>query len=84
MVNAAVAVPCGVLGGLVVVMFAFIWWWFPRTYRKGIAMDMAEVDEARRQRALPSETVHGVPEVTGSADTKPQPKLTYIPPVAGY
>lgn len=49
---AAWAIPVGVLSGLCVLMFVFIWWWFPRHYQKGIEMDMAEVDEDRRQREL--------------------------------
>lgn len=46
------AIPVGILGGIVVLMFAFIWWWFPRHWRKGVSMDMAEIDEDRRQRDL--------------------------------
>lgn len=35
-------------------MFIFIWWWFPRHYRKGVQMDMDRVVAERqaRERAL--------------------------------
>lgn len=49
MTNAAAAVPAGVLGGICVICFIFIWWWFPRHYKKGMKMDMVEADEDRRQ-----------------------------------
>lgn len=49
MTNAAAAVPAGVLGGICVICFIFIWWWFPRHYKKGMKLDMVEVDEDRRQ-----------------------------------
>ena len=30
-------------------MLVFIWWWFPRTYRRGIAEDNARLDEGEAQ-----------------------------------
>lgn len=47
----AAAIPAGVLGGICVICFIFIWWWFPRHYKKGMKMDQMEVDEDRRQLA---------------------------------
>lgn len=44
------ALPVGILAGLCVLMFIFIWWWFPRAYRKGVKADMDRVDEDRRNR----------------------------------
>lgn len=44
------ALPVGILAALCVLMFAFIWWWFPRAYRKGVKADMDRVDEDRRNR----------------------------------
>lgn len=46
------AIPVGVLAALSVVMFIFIWWWFPRHYRKGVKADQDQWDEERRQRDL--------------------------------
>lgn len=48
--NSAAAIPAGILGAICVLMFAFIWWWFPRHYRKGMRMDMQEIEEDRRAR----------------------------------
>ncbi|KAK5172796.1 uncharacterized protein LTR77_002916 [Saxophila tyrrhenica] len=41
-----------ILAGLCVCMFLFIWWWFPRMYKKGIRADMDRVDEDNRMRVL--------------------------------
>jgi hypothetical protein len=43
-------VPVGILSGLCVAMFVFIWWWFPRTWKKGVKQDMDRIDEELRQR----------------------------------
>lgn len=55
MTAASWAIPTGVLGGLVLVCLLFIWWWFPRTWQRGINSDRREVQargggdrEARR------------------------------------
>ena len=44
------AIPVGTLSGLCVAMFLFIWWWFPRAYKRGVKMDMDRIDEERRER----------------------------------
>lgn len=44
------AIPVGVLGAICVAMFVFIWWWFPRHYRKGVTADMDRVDEEHANR----------------------------------
>lgn len=49
MVSKAAAIPVGTLVGLAVVMFIFIWWWFPRHYQKGIHKDMINADLERRE-----------------------------------
>jgi hypothetical protein len=50
MVNNSVVVPVAVLASICVAMFVFVWWWFPRHYRKGIAQDMTIVDGERGER----------------------------------
>lgn len=61
--TAAWAIPVGVLAGLCGAMFVFIWWWFPRTYRRGIQEDMDRVDEERRQRQLAAQQEGGSGDV---------------------
>lgn len=45
MVNNAIVVPVAVLASICVVMFVFIWWWFPRHYRKGVQQDLDIMDQ---------------------------------------
>lgn len=45
------ALPVGILAGLCVLMFIFIWWWFPRAYKRGVKADMDRVDEDNQNRA---------------------------------
>jgi hypothetical protein len=54
MVSNTVIVPVAVLASICVSMFAFICWWFPRTWAKGIALDKREYRQnaERRQRDL--------------------------------
>ena len=77
------AVPVGVLSGICVAMFVFIWWWFPRHWRKGVQADMDRVDEDRRQRAAylaQQEQNRGDVETgTGAAD-RGAPAPPYEPP----
>jgi len=89
--KSSAALPIGVCGGLAVAMFIGICWWFPRHYKKGLKMDMDEIDETRRQRDAHAMRVDA--EERGRVeelDAPPpvyeakQPRLTYIPPVAGY
>lgn len=35
MANLSIILPCAVLGGICAGMLIFIWWWFPRTWKKG-------------------------------------------------
>ena len=44
MANLNVIVPCAVLGAICAVMLAFIWWWFPRTWKKGNKQDNEAID----------------------------------------
>ncbi|KAH9826519.1 hypothetical protein Tdes44962_MAKER00483 [Teratosphaeria destructans] len=80
--SAAWAIPVGVLAGLCGLMFVFIWWWFPRHYRKGVRADMVRVDEERRRRQL-AEAEMG--DIEGGAapsyqETVPQkPTFVYTP-----
>ncbi|KAK5941059.1 hypothetical protein PMZ80_006336 [Knufia obscura] len=84
--------PVGILAGISILMFIFIWWWFPRHWRKGVAADMAEVDEARRHRdaaIIERATQRGIEgaaygQEDGDSKEVAKPKLTYVPPVAGY
>lgn len=39
------AIPVGVLAGIVVVGFAFVWWWFPRAWMKGNRNEAERVHE---------------------------------------
>ena len=85
--KSSVALPVGILAALAVAMFIFICWWFPRHYKKGVKADMDEVDEDRRLRQayeaqMELQARAGAPPPVYEA--KPQPRLTYVPPVAGY
>lgn len=71
------ALPVGVLGGLCVAMFVFIWWWFPRHYRKGIVADMKEVDERRQREGVKMGDVEMVPP------PKYEPR-EFVAPVTSY
>lgn len=55
MVNNAIVVPVAVLAAISVAMFVFIWWWFPRHYRKGVDMDLAIMDDEQRQMSMSSQ-----------------------------
>jgi hypothetical protein len=46
------AIPVGVLGGLCLACLAFIWWYIPRLYTKGVQADMNRVasEKAERER----------------------------------
>jgi formate hydrogenlyase subunit 3/multisubunit Na+/H+ antiporter MnhD subunit len=50
MVNNSVVVPVAVLASICVAMFVFVWWWFPRHYRKGVEQDMNIIDGERGER----------------------------------
>ncbi|KIW10127.1 hypothetical protein PV08_11087 [Exophiala spinifera] len=54
MANWSSTVPAGILGGLAGVMLLFIWWWFPRTWNKGVRQDNDRLDdvELQAQRAM--------------------------------
>lgn len=54
MAKTVVVVPVAVLASICVAMFAFICWWWPRTWAKGIALDKRQYREEaeRRQRDL--------------------------------
>lgn len=49
------AIPVGVLGGLCLICLAFIWWYIPRLYTRGVQADInrvaAEKQERERQAA---------------------------------
>lgn len=82
----AVAVPVGVLAGLAVLMFIFMFWWFPRHWQKGVRMDMEEVDQARRERELTMSQTTSELEGQGgnvNVEAKVMPKA-YIAPVTPY
>jgi hypothetical protein len=46
------AIPVGVLGGLCLACLAFIWWYIPRLYTRGIQADInrVAVEKAERER----------------------------------
>ena len=86
MVSKAILVPCLVLAAIAVCMFVFIWWWFPRTWAKGQAIDMKQYAEnAQRRRDLEmvaSETATGEhTDIPGTGAHKiAQLRSTYVPP----
>lgn len=47
---ASYAIPVGVLSAIVVASLVFVWWWFPKAYRKGVKADMDRVDQEREMR----------------------------------
>ncbi|KAJ9635595.1 hypothetical protein H2204_005769 [Knufia peltigerae] len=49
MANWSSSVPAGILGGLAGLMIIFIWWWFPRTWRKGVKQENAQLDDVEIQ-----------------------------------
>lgn len=77
----AVAIPVGVLAALAVAMFVFMFWWFPRHWQKGVRMDMAEYDQARREREAAME--EGAAGGNVNVEPKIMPKA-YIAPVTPY
>ncbi len=50
MVSNAVVIPVAVLASICVAMFVFVWWWFPKHYRKGVEQDMDIIDGDRAAR----------------------------------
>jgi len=58
------AMPAGILGGLAAAMLIFIWWWFPRTYRRGIAKDTTELDgpDAQANREMVVQNARNIVE----------------------
>jgi hypothetical protein len=42
-------IPLISFGVLIAAMLVFIWWWFPRTYRKGMSHDMKDIAMARQR-----------------------------------
>lgn len=81
---AAWAIPVGVLAGLCTCMFVFVWWWFPRHYRKGVQADMDRVDGERRERRE-REEAHRMADLeaggdgTGTVVAKPTTTFKYTP-----
>jgi len=55
MTNLTTGMCAGILGGIAAAMLIFIWWWFPRTWIKGNAQDIAQLDDGNGQ--LQRETV---------------------------
>lgn len=45
MVNKAVILPIACLSGVCAAMLIFIWWFFPKWYKKGVAQDQRDMDE---------------------------------------
>lgn len=49
------AIPVGCLSAICFVALAFVWWYIPRAYKKGVQADMARVDASKAaaaQRAM--------------------------------
>lgn len=95
MTNTTVGLVCGLTGGLALAMFIFICWWFPRHWKKGNAMDIAEYEEEKRareayfamiaeQRAAAERDGKTVDASQLEAGVAKPPPRVYVPPVAGY
>lgn len=82
--QAAVAIPVGILAGISVLMFIFMFWWFPRHYQKGIKMDMAEHAAVRREMEANAEAGLAAPPPAYTAEGKPMPPRGYLAPVTPY
>nr|POE68692.1 hypothetical protein CFP56_77043 [Quercus suber] len=83
--TASWAIPVGVLAGLCGIMFIFIWWWFPRVYKRGVQADMDRVDEDIRLRNAAALQEEGNAEMAVGEDGQPIPPkkpttFTYQPP----
>jgi hypothetical protein len=50
MTNSSVLVPVVTLASICVCMFVFIWWWFPRHYKKGLRQDVEIIDSEQAGR----------------------------------
>lgn len=50
MVNNTVVLPIACLSGICVAMLIFIWWFFPKWYKKGVEADMRDMDEMLAER----------------------------------
>lgn len=82
------AIPVGVLAGLCVACLAFIWWYIPRLYNKGMQSDMirlaAEKKERERQAAaLREANGESIDLESGEGATVVTPvpaKFKYTPP----
>ncbi|SMQ49504.1 unnamed protein product [Zymoseptoria tritici ST99CH_3D7] len=60
--SATWAVPCGVLGAIVVIGTLFFFWWFPRTFKRGVKVDnerleVLEGDDREARRRENRETI---------------------------
>lgn len=44
-------IPVAVLSSICVVALAFVWWYIPRAWNKGVRADMARIDANRAERA---------------------------------
>jgi hypothetical protein len=93
MPNNSVVIPVAVLAAVCVCMFAFVCWWFPRAWQKGVNADTREVDDRRRQRELAAElgevTTSDEADAPGGGAPGGPPKMTqarstYVPPVTPY
>lgn len=50
MVDKSVVLPIACLSGICAAMLVFIWWWFPKWYKKGVAQDQRDMDEVILER----------------------------------
>ncbi|KEF51418.1 uncharacterized protein A1O9_12567 [Exophiala aquamarina CBS 119918] len=50
MVDKAIVLPIACLSGICGAMLIFIWWFFPKWYKKGLAQDRRDMDDALRER----------------------------------
>lgn len=50
MVDKTIVLPIACLSGICAAMLVFIWWFFPKWYKKGVAQDQRDMDEVIRER----------------------------------
>ncbi|THW15583.1 hypothetical protein D6D23_08907 [Aureobasidium pullulans] len=78
------AIPVGVLAGLCVICLAFVWWFIPRLYTRGMQADMnrfaAEKAERERRAASLQDANGGTGDVEAGLAVPAKPVFKYTPP----
>ncbi|KAI5240472.1 hypothetical protein E4T43_06057 [Aureobasidium subglaciale] len=75
------AIPVGVLAGLCVACLAFIWWYIPRLYNKGIQEDMSRVAVEKAERARQAAALREANGETGDLEAGVDAEGVVVTPV---